>query len=100
MLQSFFDPGHGLLSSFDERTVAVVAFAVFTAVGVYAEYRWDSKGLTVAGVLAVFVVVLVVVAPPPFSEEWHYAVLAAVPVVLGNYFYRGRSRRDGRDTPE
>ncbi|MFD1515341.1 hypothetical protein [Halomarina rubra] len=98
LFQSFFDPGHGLLSSFDERAVAVVAFLVLSAVGLLAEALWDAKGMLVAGALVVFVVAIVVWAPPLFAEEWHYAVLAAVPVVLGNHFYRGRNPR-GRGGP-
>ena len=93
MVQSFFDPGHGLLSSFDERTVAVVAFLVLTVVGLVAEHRWHSKGGAVLLALAVIVVGIVLFASPLFAGEWHYAVLAAVPVVLGNYLYRERSRR-------
>jgi fucose permease len=93
LLQSVFDPGHGPLSSFDEQAVAVVAFVVLATVGVLVEHHGESRGLAVVGALLAFVVGLVLIAPPPFAAEWHYAVVAAVPVVLGNYLYRGRRRR-------
>ena len=90
ILQSFFDPGHGFLSSFDEQMVALGAFVLFVAVGALAEYLGDAKGFTVLGVLVGFVVALVVWGPPLFAEEWHYAVVVAIPVVIVTYLYRGR----------
>ena len=90
MLQSFFDPGHGFLSSFDELAVAVVAFALFVAVGALAESLGDAKGGTVVAALVGFVAVLLVWGRPPFAEEWHYAVVVAVPVVVAVYLYRRR----------
>ncbi|MFC5971564.1 hypothetical protein ACFPYI_09495 [Halomarina salina] len=90
LLQSFFDPGHGFLSSVDERTVAVLAFVLFVVVGAVAEYRGDARGGTVVAALVGFVVALVLWGPPMFAEEWHYAVVVAVPVVVAFYFYRGR----------
>jgi len=73
----------------------VVAFVVLATVGVFVEYHWDSRGVVVVGALLAFVTSLVLLAPPLFAEEWHYAVVAAIPVVLGTYLYRGRARRHG-----
>ena len=88
VLQSFFDPGHGFLSSFDEWTVAVAAFVLFVAVGGVAEYLGDARGGTVVAALVGFVVALLVWAPPMFAEEWHYAVIVAVTVIVASYLYR------------
>ena len=93
LLQSVLDPGHGPLSSVDEQTVAVAAFVVFALVGLLAEYAWRSKGLAVVGALVGYVLTVVLWAPPLFAEEWHYAILAAVPIVVLNYLYEGRSKK-------
>ena len=89
-MPSFFDPGHGLLSSFDEMAVAAAAVVVFTLVGAAAEYFGDARGGAVVGALAGFVVLLVLWAPRVFAGEWHYAVVAGVPIAVLVYLYRGR----------
>lgn len=90
MLQSFFDPGHGFLSSPEEVAVAVAAVAVFALVGGAAEYLGDAKGGAVIGALAGFLVVLLGWGSPVLADEWHYAVVVAVPVALVVLRYRGR----------
>lgn len=89
-MPSFFDPGHGLLSSFDEVAVAVAAIVLFTLIGTVTEYFGDAKGGAVVGAFVGFVVLLVLWAPRIFAGEWHYAVVAAVPIVLLVYLYQGR----------
>lgn len=89
-MPSFFDPGHGPLSSFDEVAVAVAAIVLFTLVGSATEYFRDARGGAVVGALVGFVLLLVLWAPRVFAGEWHYAVVAAAPVVLLVYLYRGR----------
>lgn len=92
-MPDFFDPGHGFLSSVDEVMIAAIAVLLFTLVGAAAEYRGNAKGWTVLGALVGYVVALFVWAPPLFAGEWHYAVVAAVPIVLLVYLYRGRYER-------
>jgi hypothetical protein len=92
-MPSFFDPGHGFLSSIDEVVIAALAVLPFVLIGAVAEYVGDAKGWTVLGALVGYVVALFVWAPPVFAGEWHYAVVAAVPVVLLVYLYRGRRDR-------
>ncbi|MDS0293835.1 hypothetical protein [Halogeometricum luteum] len=89
-MPSFFDPGHGLLSSFDEVAVAAAAVVLFALVGAATEYFGDAKGGAVVGTLVGFVVLLVLWAPRVFAGEWHYAVVAGVPVAVFVYLYRGR----------
>ena len=88
-MASFFDPGHGFLSSVDEVAIAVAAVLVFLAVGAASEYLWDTKGGAVVGALVGFLVALLW-APAAFTNEWHYAVVVAVPVLVLVYRYRGR----------
>ena len=92
-MPSFFDPGHGFLSSIDEVVIAALAVLPFVLIGAVAEYVGDAKGWTALGALVGYVVALFVWAPPVFAGEWHYAVVAAVPVVLLVYLYRGRRDR-------
>ncbi|KTG10736.1 hypothetical protein AUR64_05965 [Haloprofundus marisrubri] len=92
-MASFFDPGHGFLSSADEIAVALLALVFFVVVGSVAEYLGDAKGGMVLGALVGYVAVLLYWAPPVFANEWHYALVAAVPVAVLVYFYRGRRDR-------
>ncbi|SFG64049.1 hypothetical protein SAMN04488063_2689 [Halopelagius inordinatus] len=92
-MPSFFDPGHGFASSLDELVVMLVAIALFTTVGAVVEYLGDSDGWSVLGAFAGYVVAVVFLAPPSFAGEWHYAVVAAVPVAVVVYLYRGRHER-------
>jgi uncharacterized membrane protein YjjP (DUF1212 family) len=85
----FFDPGHGFLSSVDERVVAAGAFVVATVVGLLAEYVRDAKGVSVVFAALGFVVALFVWAPDVFADEWHYALIVAIPVAVAVYLYRG-----------
>ncbi|MFC4548963.1 MULTISPECIES: hypothetical protein [Halorussus] len=89
-MPDFFDPGHGFLSSFDEVVVALAAVVLFAAVGALAEYLGDAKGGTVLGALVGYVVVLLLWLPPVFANEWHYAVVAVIPILVFIYWYRGR----------
>lgn len=89
-MPSFFDPGHGFLSSLDEVAVALAAVLLFALVGALAEYLGDAKGGTVVGALVSFVVALFLGAPSVFAGEWHYAVVIAVPIAVLVYLYRGR----------
>ncbi|MFC6941833.1 hypothetical protein ACFQE8_17940 [Salinirubellus sp. GCM10025818] len=63
-MPSFFDPGHGFLSSIDEVVVAALAVLPFVLIGAVAEYVGDAKGWTVLGALVGYVVALFVLAPP------------------------------------
>lgn len=89
-MPGFFEPGHGLLSSFDEWMVALLAFALLTIVGAIAEYIGDAKGITVAGALVGYIIALFVWAPPFVATEWHYGVLIALPIIVVSYLYRRR----------
>ncbi|WP_224447959.1 hypothetical protein [Haloprofundus salilacus] len=91
-MPGFFDPGHGFLSSLDEMTVMLVAIVLFAVAGGLAEYFGDARGGTVVGTLVGYLVVLVYWAPPVFANEWHYALVAALPVVAVVYLYRDRRR--------
>jgi membrane protein implicated in regulation of membrane protease activity len=97
LFQSFFDPGHGLLSSFDERAVAATAFGFLAAVGLLAARLDVPSTPAVCSGLVAFVVGVVALAPPVYAGEWHYALLAAVPVVLAGY--RGWWRPDPAPDP-
>lgn len=88
MLQSFFDPGHGFLSSVDEWLVAVIAFVLLTLVGAVAEYLGDAKGITVLAAMGGYIIALFIWAPPFIATEWHYAVMIAIPLVVISYLYR------------
>ena len=68
-MPSFFDPGHGFLSSADEQMVALIAFVLLTVVGATAEYLWDAKGFTVLGILVGFIIALFVWAPSLVATE-------------------------------
>ncbi|WP_224270297.1 hypothetical protein [Haloprofundus salinisoli] len=92
-MPSFFDPGHGFLSSIDEIAVAFAAIVLFIVAGALAEYLGNARGGTVVGALVGYVAVLLYWAPAVFADEWHYALVAAVPVVALVYLYRGRRDR-------
>lgn len=92
-MPSFFDAGHGFMSSFDEMVVMLTAIVLFTMAGAVVEYLRDSDGWSVVGVLVGYVVAVVFLAPPAFAGEWHYAVVAAVPVFVVVDLYRGRHER-------
>lgn len=64
LFQSFFDPGHGLLSSFDERAVAATAFGFLAAVGLLAARLDVPSTPAVCSGLVAFVVGVVALAPP------------------------------------
>lgn len=89
-MPGFFDPGHGLLSSFDEVAIALAAVILFAIVGGLTEYFGDARGGAVVGALVGFVVAVLLWTPPVFASEWHYAVVVAVPVAVLVYLYRGR----------
>lgn len=89
-MQSAFDPGHGFLSSLDERTVASVALVVLTLAGALLEYVHDAEGWGVLGASVGVAVALVVVAPPALADEWHYVFVGVIPVLFAARLYRGR----------
>ena len=89
-MPDFFDPGHGFLSSVDEIAITIAALVLFTVLGGLTEYVGDARGGTILGALIGFIVVLLLWGPPLFAEEWHYAVVVAVPIVVLVYLYRGR----------
>ncbi|RDI72044.1 hypothetical protein [Halopelagius longus] len=89
-MPSFFDPGHGFMSSLDEIVVMLTAVVLLTMVGAVVEYLRDSDGWSVLGALLGYVVAVLFLAPPEFAGEWHYAVIAAVPVFVVVYLYKGR----------
>jgi hypothetical protein len=92
-MQSFFDPGHGFMSSVDEIAVMVTAIVLFAVLGAVVEYFRNTDGWFILGTLVGYVVAVVLLAPPVFAGEWHYAVVAAAPVFVVVYLYKGRHER-------
>lgn len=77
----------GAVAAVDGNTAALAAFVSFAAVGLAIEWARDAEGVSLVFAVAGFVVGLYLRTPAKFVEEWHYAPLLAIPVVVALYIH-------------